>query len=103
MTGLSARVSVRFSAAGLLLVFGVSPGVPVGVELALPARAFLDDDRGVILELMKALTGVVEGESEAIALCCRADSVFAPRRSPGDTVVVAEVANRGVNGGRGGL
>lgn len=39
-------------------LLGVPPGVPFGVDDALSALAFLELDRGVILELKKALTGV---------------------------------------------
>lgn len=39
-------------------LFGVPPGVPFGVDDALSALAFLELDRGVMLELKKALTGV---------------------------------------------
>ncbi len=39
-------------------LFGVALGVPFGVDEALSALAFLELDRGVMLELKKALTGV---------------------------------------------
>lgn len=39
-------------------LFGVPLGVPFGVDDVLSALAFLELDRGVILELRKALTGV---------------------------------------------
>lgn len=41
-----------------LELLGVRFGVPFGVDDALSTLAFLDPDRGVILELRKALTGV---------------------------------------------
>lgn len=50
-----ARLSIEEASLELL---GVLFGVPFGVDDALSTLAFLDPDRGVMLELRKALTGV---------------------------------------------
>lgn len=50
--------------------FGVPEGVPFGVDCALPTptRDFLDEDLGVMLLLIKALTGVTSSCEEVCAL-----------------------------------
>lgn len=55
ISGGSAPLSIEETGLELL---GVPFGVPFGVDDALSTLAFLDPDRGVMLELKKALTGV---------------------------------------------
>ena len=78
---------------------GVPLGVAVGVELELSPLAFLDEERGVILWLRKALTGV-EMSSLAPALGVRLDSAVPFRRRVGGVDEGVEPAILGVKGGR---
>ena len=83
---------------GALEFTGVPSGVAAGVALALSFLAFLDEERGVMLELKKALTGV-EKSSFGLALDVGVDSVAA-RRGTGGVVDATEPAMRGVRGVR---
>jgi hypothetical protein len=63
------RVSSKSTVDVGRVAVGVLDGVPLGVDCALlvPTRDFLDEERGVILLLRKALTGV-ERSSRGVAL-----------------------------------
>lgn len=85
-------------------VVGVLMGVPLGVDDALstPTRDFLEDERGVILLLRNAFTGVTSSTTTeltrgVVALLVRTFRVDWVLVVPGVAVEGAE-ARRGVNG-----
>lgn len=75
---------------------GVPLGVPVGVELALSTRCFLEPDLGVILLLRKVETGVVISSLGVVLHSGRG----VLRDNGVVTAGEGEPATRGVNGGR---
>jgi hypothetical protein len=80
---------------------GVLVGVPLGVEEALsaPTRDFLDDERGVMLLLRKALTGVTSSTTVELTRGVVALVVRTGRPGVGAVAVVVEgAASRGVRG-----
>ena len=83
-------------------LLGVADGVPLGVDDALstPTRDFLDDERGVILLLRKALTGVTFSWAAAAALGVLPTLLRAVRVLWELTVeeAVGATASRGVKG-----
>jgi hypothetical protein len=75
--------------------------VPLGVEEALsaPTRDFLDDDRGVMLLLRKALTGVTSSTMVELTRGVVALLVRTGRPGSGAVAVAVEgAASRGVRG-----
>lgn len=93
-------LSISIVDAGRALL-GVPDGVPLGVDcvLLVPTRDFLDDDRGVILLLRKAFTGVDKSSlAPVFAFGVLPVSLRSGRRGWGVFVGVAEAASLGVMG-----
>jgi hypothetical protein len=85
-----------------LELLGVPVGVLVGVLPALSTLDFREEDRGVMLELRKAWTGVERASFEAEVDFGVVSVAGGPpgRRSTGERVDTAAPAIRGVKGAR---